>query len=49
VRNTVADALAGAEMLRATGLDPLLFHARFAMGVSVSGLPRLDRGVLSAD
>ncbi len=32
VRNTVDDAIAAAEMLRARGHDPLLFHARFAMG-----------------
>lgn len=32
VRNTVADALAGAEALRAAGIEPLLFHARYAMG-----------------
>jgi len=37
VRNAVDDAIAAAELLRARGLDPLLFHARFAMG------DRLDR------
>ncbi len=31
VRNTVDDAIAAASMLRERGLDPLLFHARFAM------------------
>lgn len=31
VRNTVDDALAAAEALRAEGLEPLVFHARFAM------------------
>jgi CRISPR-associated endonuclease/helicase Cas3 len=31
VRNTVDDALAAAAALRQRGLDPLLFHARFAM------------------
>ncbi len=31
VRNTVDDAIAGADALRARGLTPLLFHARFAM------------------
>ena len=31
VRNTVDDAIAGADLLRARGLKPLLFHARFAM------------------
>ena len=30
VRNTVDDCLAAAELLRAAGLDPLVFHARFA-------------------
>lgn len=32
IRNTVDDALEAAELLRAHGLEPLLFHARFAMG-----------------
>jgi CRISPR-associated endonuclease/helicase Cas3 len=32
VRNTVDDACAGAEALRAAGIEPILFHARFAMG-----------------
>jgi CRISPR-associated endonuclease/helicase Cas3 len=31
VRNTVDDAIAAADALRARGLFPLLFHARFAM------------------
>ena len=31
IRNTVDDALAAAEALRAEGLEPLVFHARFAM------------------
>jgi CRISPR-associated endonuclease/helicase Cas3 len=31
VRNTVDDAIVAANVLRARGLDPLLFHARFAM------------------
>lgn len=31
VRNTVDDALAAAEGLRAEGIEPLLFHARFAL------------------
>jgi CRISPR-associated endonuclease/helicase Cas3 len=31
VRNTVDDAIAAAEALRAQGVVPLLFHARFAM------------------
>jgi CRISPR-associated endonuclease/helicase Cas3 len=31
IRNTVDDAIEAAELLRARGLDPLLFHARFAM------------------
>jgi CRISPR-associated endonuclease/helicase Cas3 len=31
VRNTVDEAIAAAEMLRALDLHPLLFHARFAM------------------
>jgi CRISPR-associated endonuclease/helicase Cas3 len=31
VRNTVDDAIAAASLLRERGLDPLLFHARFAM------------------
>ena len=31
VRNTVDDALAAAEALRAEGLEPLVFHARFTM------------------
>lgn len=30
VRNTVDDCLAGAALLRKEGLDPLVFHARFA-------------------
>jgi CRISPR-associated endonuclease/helicase Cas3 len=32
VRNTVDDAIEAVELLRARGLAPLLFHARFAMG-----------------
>ncbi len=32
VRNTVDDCLAAAEMLRARGVAPLIFHARFAQG-----------------
>jgi CRISPR-associated endonuclease/helicase Cas3 len=32
VRNTVDDAIEAAGQLRDAGLDPLLFHARFAMG-----------------
>jgi CRISPR-associated endonuclease/helicase Cas3 len=32
VRNTVDDALDAADRARAFGLEPLLFHARFAMG-----------------
>jgi len=32
VRNAVDDAIEAAGRLRARGLDPLLFHARFAMG-----------------
>lgn len=32
VRNTVDDAIQAAEMLGALGHEPLLFHARFAMG-----------------
>ena len=31
VRNTVDDAIAAAASVRAAGLEPLLFHARFAM------------------
>ena len=31
VRNTVDDAIAAADALRARGLAPLLFHARFAV------------------
>ena len=31
VRNTVDDAIVAADALRARGLNPLLFHARFAM------------------
>ncbi len=31
VRNTVDDVIAAAAMLRAEGLEPLLFHARFAL------------------
>ena len=31
VRNTVDDAIAASTCLRAAGLEPLLFHARFAM------------------
>jgi len=31
VRNTVDDAIAAMEMLRSQGLQPMLFHARFAM------------------
>ncbi|UFN49148.1 CRISPR-associated helicase Cas3' [Roseomonas sp. OT10] len=31
VRNTVDEAIAAAAALRAQGLDPMLFHARFAM------------------
>lgn len=30
VRNTVDDCLAGAELVRAAGLEPIVFHARFA-------------------
>lgn len=32
IRNTVDDAIEATELLRARGVDPLLFHARFAMG-----------------
>lgn len=32
VRNTVDDVLAAATMLREAGIEPILFHARFAMG-----------------
>ena len=32
VRNSVDDAIEAAEELHAAGLDPMLFHARFAMG-----------------
>ena len=32
IRNTVDDAVEAMELLRAHGLNPLLFHARFAMG-----------------
>ncbi|MDR0788105.1 MAG: CRISPR-associated helicase Cas3' [Gemmatimonadota bacterium] len=32
VRNTVDDCLRAAEQLRANGIDPLVFHARFAQG-----------------
>jgi CRISPR-associated endonuclease/helicase Cas3 len=32
IRNTVDDAIEAVELLRARGLAPLLFHARFAMG-----------------
>jgi CRISPR-associated endonuclease/helicase Cas3 len=32
VRNSVHDAIETAERLRVAGLDPILFHARFAMG-----------------
>ncbi len=31
VRNTVDDALAAAALLRANGIEPLIFHARFAL------------------
>jgi CRISPR-associated endonuclease/helicase Cas3 len=32
VRNTVRDCLAAATMLRARGIEPIVFHARFAQG-----------------
>lgn len=32
VRNTVDDVLAAAAMVREAGVEPILFHARFAMG-----------------
>jgi CRISPR-associated endonuclease/helicase Cas3 len=32
IRNTVDDAIEATELLRTRNLDPLLFHARFAMG-----------------
>jgi CRISPR-associated endonuclease/helicase Cas3 len=32
IRNTVDDAIEAAELLRTRGLNPVLFHARFAMG-----------------
>lgn len=32
IRNTVGDVMAAADALRAAGADPLVFHARFAMG-----------------
>ena len=32
IRNTVDDVRAGAEALRALGVEPIVFHARFAMG-----------------
>jgi CRISPR-associated endonuclease/helicase Cas3 len=32
IRNTVGDVMVAADALRAAGADPLVFHARFAMG-----------------
>ena len=32
IRNTVDDSIEACELLRAHGLEPVLFHARFAMG-----------------
>jgi CRISPR-associated endonuclease/helicase Cas3 len=32
IRNTVDDAIEATDLLRARGCDPVLFHARFAMG-----------------
>jgi CRISPR-associated endonuclease/helicase Cas3 len=47
IRNTVDDAIAAAEALRAAGLAPLLFHARFAMadrlGIEAEVLRRFGR------
>lgn len=43
VRNTVDDAIAAADDLRARGLQPLLFHARFAQG----DRQRIERDVMA--
>lgn len=48
VRNTVDDAIAACEALRAAGLEPMLFHARFAMvdrlRIEEAVLARFGRG-----
>lgn len=48
VRNTVDDAIAGCDALRDAGLEPMLFHARFAMGdrlrIEDNVLARFGRG-----
>lgn len=52
VRNTVDDAIAAAEALRARGQRPILFHARFAMAdrlsIEAEVLARFGRGSLGA-
>jgi CRISPR-associated endonuclease/helicase Cas3 len=53
VRNTVDEAIAAAEMLRALDLRPLLFHARFAMqdrlAIEVEVLRRFGRDSTGLD
>lgn len=60
VRNTVDDALDAADRVRSLGLDPVVFHARFAMGdrleveaqvmarFGAAAAPEQRRGVLVA-
>lgn len=43
VRNTVDDCLDAARMLRGRGLDPIIFHARFAQG----DRQRIERSVMT--
>jgi CRISPR-associated endonuclease/helicase Cas3 len=43
VRNTVDDAIAACDELRAAGLEPMLFHARFAMADRL----RIEEAVLA--
>ena len=53
VRNTVDDALAAAALLRAEGVEPLVFHARFAMcdrqSVEAEVLRRFGKTAAAAD
>lgn len=53
VRNTVDDALAAAALLRAEGIEPLVFHARFAfcdrLDIEAEVLRRFGRDGTSAE
>ena len=53
VRNTVDDAILATALLRAQGIEPLLFHARFAMGdrlaIEAEVMRRFGRGEAGQD